>query len=90
MPSFRPIIFYIKLFCRYLLAVNEAKSSIPEKWLQQLNVMQRNSSSTLEAFLIPSDDPRTRKVYNILSAAAMAKRAKGNFAGVLSSLLTMP
>ena len=62
---------------RYLLAVNGTQSNIPDVWAEHLQSMQRPSSSTLEAFLIPSDDPRTRQVFNKVTAAAIAKRAKG-------------
>lgn len=62
---------------RYLLAVDEVKSQVPSQWSKHLQSLQRNSSSTLEAFLIPSDDPRTRQVFSTVSAAAIAKRAKG-------------
>ena len=42
----------------YLIAVNEKKSRIPDKWLDLVGKMKRPSSSTLDAFLLPSDDPR--------------------------------
>jgi site-specific DNA-cytosine methylase len=42
----------------YLIAVNEKKSKIPNKWLELVGKMKRPASSTLDAFLLPSDDPR--------------------------------
>lgn len=42
----------------YLIAVNEKKSRIPGKWLDLVGKMKRPASSTLDAFLLPSDDPR--------------------------------
>ncbi|KAI0061030.1 hypothetical protein BV25DRAFT_1870977 [Artomyces pyxidatus] len=42
----------------YLMAVNLASSSIPKKWADKMNAMKRDASSTLDAFLLPSDDPR--------------------------------
>ncbi|KAJ2934887.1 hypothetical protein H1R20_g2299, partial [Candolleomyces eurysporus] len=43
----------------YLVAVNMKKSSIPDKWKDfVLSTLKRPASSTLDAFLLPSDDPR--------------------------------
>ena len=42
----------------YLIAINEKKSRIPDKWLDLVGKMKRPASSTLDAFLLPSDDPR--------------------------------
>jgi site-specific DNA-cytosine methylase len=43
----------------YLIAVDEKKSDIPDQWLDLvLNKLRRQASSTLDAFLLPSDDPR--------------------------------
>ena len=42
----------------YLIAVNEKKSRIPDKWLDLVGKLKRPASSTLDAFLLPSDDPR--------------------------------
>lgn len=42
----------------YLIAINEKKSRIPDKWLDLVSKMKRPASSTLDAFLLPSDDPR--------------------------------
>ncbi|PCH36338.1 hypothetical protein WOLCODRAFT_166855 [Wolfiporia cocos MD-104 SS10] len=42
----------------YLLAVNQKRSDIPDKWLNWINKLKRPASSTLDAFLLPSDDPR--------------------------------
>ncbi|CAL1714237.1 unnamed protein product [Somion occarium] len=42
----------------YLLAVDKKGSSLTEKWMKVLNEMKRPASSTLDAFLLPTDDPR--------------------------------
>jgi site-specific DNA-cytosine methylase len=42
----------------YLLAVNKEKSRIPEKWKDLVADLARPASSTLDAFLLPTDDPR--------------------------------
>lgn len=42
----------------YLLAVDRKESSIPEQWVNKVKAMHRPASSTLDAFLLPSDDPR--------------------------------
>lgn len=43
----------------YLLAVNKRGSSIPKAWKDWVvNKLKRPASSTLDAFLLPSDDPR--------------------------------
>lgn len=43
----------------YLVAVNKKNSSIPEEWKDLItSKLKRPASSTLDAFLLPSDDPR--------------------------------
>ncbi|KNZ75129.1 DNA repair protein RAD5 [Termitomyces sp. J132] len=43
----------------YLVAVDKKGSSIPSKWSDLVkNKLKRPASSTLDAFLLPSDDPR--------------------------------
>jgi len=43
----------------YLFAVNKKHSSIPETWKEWVtSKLKRPASSTLDAFLLPSDDPR--------------------------------
>ena len=43
----------------YLLAVNKKNSSISETWKEWItSKLKRPASSTLDAFLLPSDDPR--------------------------------
>lgn len=43
----------------YLVAVNARKSGIPKKWADMVKKkLNRPASSTLDAFLLPSDDPR--------------------------------
>ena len=42
----------------YLLAVDKKRSDMPTQWLQMVNEMKRPASSSLDAFLLPTDDPR--------------------------------
>lgn len=42
----------------YLLAVNKKKSGLPGQWMEMLKRIQRPASSTLDAFLLATDDPR--------------------------------
>lgn len=43
----------------YLMAVDQKRSEIPAKWEDLIkNKLKRQSSSTLDAFLLASDDPR--------------------------------
>lgn len=42
----------------YLIAVDKQKSKLPNQWLQKVKDLKRPASSTLDAFLLPSDDPR--------------------------------
>lgn len=43
----------------YLIAINKQGSSIPKKWKEWIvSKLKRPASSTLDAFLLPSDDPR--------------------------------
>lgn len=43
----------------YLIAVNKKRSDLPDEWKRWVtNKLKRPASSTLDAFLLPSDDPR--------------------------------
>ncbi|KAF9045664.1 hypothetical protein BDZ89DRAFT_1058637 [Hymenopellis radicata] len=42
----------------YLVAVDKKRSSIPDQWKQTLSDLKRPASSSLDAFLLPTDDPR--------------------------------
>ncbi|ODQ51905.1 hypothetical protein SAICODRAFT_94475 [Saitoella complicata NRRL Y-17804] len=42
----------------YLFAYYKPKTSLPEKWKHMVASLSRPASSPLEAFLLPSDDPR--------------------------------
>ncbi|KAJ7782010.1 hypothetical protein DFH07DRAFT_792303 [Mycena maculata] len=43
----------------YLIAVDSSSSKLPEQWYRLVNQdLKRPASSTLDAFLLPSDDPR--------------------------------
>ncbi|GLB41686.1 putative C-5 cytosine-specific DNA methylase [Lyophyllum shimeji] len=59
----------------YLVAVDQKESEIPEEWSEWVkSKLRRPASSTLDAFLLPSDDPRihqarqklVRESYNAL------------------------
>ncbi|RPA73956.1 hypothetical protein BJ508DRAFT_333534 [Ascobolus immersus RN42] len=45
----------------YMIAVSTSGSSIPGKWSHLVKLMARPATSTLDAFLLPSDDPRIHK-----------------------------
>lgn len=45
----------------YLFALNQAGSDIPNKWIDAVKLMKRNSTATFEAFMLPDDDPRVYK-----------------------------
>lgn len=52
----------------YLIAVNERDSSIPETWKDWvLKKLKRPASSTLDDFLLPSDDPRIHQARHKLT-----------------------
>ncbi|KAI9454431.1 hypothetical protein F5148DRAFT_1326581 [Russula earlei] len=42
----------------YMMAVNAQSSSVPNKWADRMASLKRDASCTLDAFLLPSDDPR--------------------------------
>ncbi|KAF8574267.1 hypothetical protein K439DRAFT_1665489 [Ramaria rubella] len=42
----------------YLMAVDKKNSDMPEDWKDLLKQLYRPASSTLDAFLLPTDDPR--------------------------------
>ncbi|EIW79421.1 hypothetical protein CONPUDRAFT_107802 [Coniophora puteana RWD-64-598 SS2] len=43
----------------YLLAVDSSNENLPQKWKDYVTAkLKRHASSTLDAFLLPSDDPR--------------------------------
>lgn len=56
----------------YLLAVNQKKSSLPQRWKSELGGMKRPASSTLDAFLLPADDPRVHLARQKLVAESAA------------------
>lgn len=56
----------------YLLAVNQKRSSMPDSWKNLLNKMKRPASSTLDAFLLPSDDPRIHQARQKLANEAFS------------------
>ncbi|KAL1747842.1 hypothetical protein HDZ31DRAFT_60876 [Schizophyllum fasciatum] len=64
----------------YLIAVDQKRSGIPEQWLQMVAGMQRHASSPIDAFLLPSDDPRifqSRQKLVLEASDAMEKKASG-------------
>ena len=42
----------------YLLAVHQSKSSIPDRWRALVGKLQRPASTTLDSWLLPTDDQR--------------------------------
>ncbi|KAG7093640.1 hypothetical protein E1B28_007303 [Marasmius oreades] len=53
----------------YLVAVDARKSSVPAKWKDMvMNELRRPASSTLDEFLLPSDDPRIHQARQKLVA----------------------
>ncbi|CDW99045.1 hypothetical protein [Sporisorium scitamineum] len=46
----------------YLLACRNNKNSLPQNWELITNVLMRPASSPLDAFLLPTDDPRIQRV----------------------------
>lgn len=42
----------------YLMAVDQKGSSLPDDWKSLIKSLYRPASSTLDAFLLPTDDPR--------------------------------
>ena len=45
----------------YLVAVDRARSPVPQKWRDWMGEMQRPASVALDAFLLQSDDPRIHR-----------------------------
>ena len=45
----------------YLCAINIQDSKIPNKWISAVKEMERKCTTTLEAFMLPDDDPRVYK-----------------------------
>lgn len=45
----------------YLFALNNRQSDGPNRWVDAMSKMKRNSSTTFEAFMLPDDDPRVFK-----------------------------
>ena len=46
----------------------------PEDWRDGVKALQRPSSSTLEAFLLPTDDPRVHRAREDLGATSRENR----------------
>lgn len=67
----------------YLMATLQtagAGGEVPELWRQQVQALQRPSSSTLEAFLLPSDDPRVHRAREDLGASLRENRKATDWA----------
>jgi hypothetical protein len=56
------------------MAVNKRKSDMPEHWKDMIKQLYRPASSTLDAFLLPTDDPRIHQ--------AREKLVKESFGGL--------
>jgi site-specific DNA-cytosine methylase len=54
----------------YLIAVNKKGSTIPDKWKSLVADLSRPASSTLDAFLLPTDDPRIHQAREKLAREA--------------------
>ncbi|TCD71750.1 hypothetical protein EIP91_005516 [Steccherinum ochraceum] len=54
----------------YLLAVNQKGSDAPNEWVRTINNLRRPASSTLDAFLLPTDDPRIHQARQKLAQSA--------------------
>ncbi|KAH9913975.1 uncharacterized protein BXZ73DRAFT_92885 [Epithele typhae] len=63
----------------YLLAVDKRRSDLPEAWMDLLSKLKRPASSTLDAFLLPTDDPRIHQARQKLANEAnnSSRSAKG-------------
>ena len=64
---------------KYLLAVDKAHSAIPGSWKAKIRKLERPASSTLDAFLLPTDDPRIHQARQKL--ASKANDAEGRARG---------
>ncbi|KAI0333863.1 hypothetical protein GY45DRAFT_1432004 [Cubamyces sp. BRFM 1775] len=54
----------------YLLAVDQKRSSLPDNWKSLIQKLKRPASSTLDAFLLPTDDPRIHQARQKLASEA--------------------
>ena len=54
----------------YLLAVNQKGSDAPDEWARMINNLRRPASSTLDAFLLPTDDPRIHQAREKLAQSS--------------------
>ncbi|PIL24715.1 hypothetical protein GSI_12601 [Ganoderma sinense ZZ0214-1] len=64
---------------KYLFAVNKANSSFPTTWTAKIQELKRPASSTLDAFLLPTDDSRIHQARQKL--ANEARDTNGNRRG---------
>ncbi|EJD41795.1 hypothetical protein AURDEDRAFT_105919 [Auricularia subglabra TFB-10046 SS5] len=63
----------------YLFAVDQRQSSLPEQWLDLVKKMERPASASLDAFLLPSDDPRvTTALAKLVRDSDSSTRAKAH------------
>ena len=54
----------------YLLAVDKKGSRMPDTWKTKIGELKRPASSTLDAFLLPTDDPRIHQARQKLANEA--------------------
>ncbi|KAI0738504.1 hypothetical protein C8Q80DRAFT_1113269 [Daedaleopsis nitida] len=54
----------------YLLAVDQKRSKLPDSWKNMIQKLKRPASSTLDAFLLPTDDPRIHQARQKLANEA--------------------
>lgn len=56
-----------------LIAVPKQHSELPKKWEQVLISLRRSASVSLEAFLLPTDDPRIQRAREELGKQSLSK-----------------
>ncbi|KAI0831805.1 hypothetical protein BC628DRAFT_1311075 [Trametes gibbosa] len=56
----------------YLLAVDQKRSNMPDAWKSLIQKLRRPASSTLDAFLLPTDDPRIHQARQKLASEGHA------------------
>ena len=62
----------------YLMAVNIRDSPLPAKWKAKVQALARPASSTLDAFLLASDDPRIHQArQKLVHEGAIIERKAG-------------
>lgn len=63
----------------YLVAINQRNSSLPDKWKRRIAELVRPASSTLDAFLLESDDPRIHHARQALVSETINHERKAGY-----------